>query len=83
MAREGAASTNIFWGYGSDDPLIKPYFGQESVKFLQDTIGIPYAKNVGDQGLKCEVYEGVGHSTNLQELQDLETFIKRSLPNIA
>lgn len=82
MAREGAASTNIFWGYGSADPVVKPQAGRESVEFLQNVMKFQTAKNPGDAGLKCEVYKGIGHTTNLQELKDLETFLQKSLPKV-
>jgi len=82
MAREDAASTNIFWGYGSADPLVKPEFGQQSMDFLQKSMGFQPAKALGEPGLKCEVYAGIGHTTNIQELKDLETFIKKSLPKL-
>ncbi|KAE9404822.1 Phospholipase/carboxylesterase [Gymnopus androsaceus JB14] len=69
----------IFWGHGSADPLVKPLFAEESVAFLKSH-GIPEATPDEMAGISYNVYPGVGHSTNMQELDDLKTWIAKIIP---
>ncbi|KAJ3841425.1 Phospholipase/carboxylesterase/thioesterase [Lentinula raphanica] len=69
----------IFWGHGSNDPLVQPRLAEESVEFLK-SIGILDAKPNELAGLSYNVYPGVGHSTNMQELEDLKGWIAKVIP---
>ncbi|KAF9450953.1 Phospholipase/carboxylesterase [Macrolepiota fuliginosa MF-IS2] len=80
MSSQHASGTSIFWGCGSVDPLVKLSLGKDSAEFLVHSIGIPRAKNLGEPGLKFSVYEGMGHATNMQELEELKAFIKKFIP---
>jgi len=73
----------IFWGHGSSDPLVKPRFSLESVEFFK-SMGIKEAKPRENSlaGLSYNVYPGVGHSTNLQELEDLKAWIAKVIPEL-
>ncbi|KAF5392921.1 hypothetical protein D9757_001195 [Collybiopsis confluens] len=71
-----ATKLPIFWGHGSSDPLVKPKLAEESVDFLRN-VGISVVKPGELAGLSYNVYPGVGHSTNTQELEDLKTWIAK------
>ncbi|KAJ7098705.1 Phospholipase/Carboxylesterase-domain-containing protein [Mycena belliarum] len=81
MASEHAASIPIFWGHGKADPLVKFALARMSVDHLKKDIGIPEAPSTGElKGLSFNAYEGVGHSTNQQEFDDLMVWLKKALP---
>jgi len=80
MSSQHAPATPIFWGCGSVDPLVKLSLSKDSAEFLVHSIGTPRAKSLGDPGLKFTVYEGMGHATNMQELEELKAFIKKFIP---
>ncbi|KIK67623.1 hypothetical protein GYMLUDRAFT_36362 [Collybiopsis luxurians FD-317 M1] len=79
MLAPHATSMPIFWGHGSADPLVKPKLAEESIEFLK-SVGISVAKSGGSAGLSHNVYPGVGHSTNMQELEDLKAWIAKVVP---
>lgn len=83
MASQHASSTPLFWGYGSDDHLIRPQLTRDSVDTLETSLGLPRAKAPGAPGLTLALYEGMGHETNLKELDDLKQFIKKYVPKDA
>jgi predicted esterase len=66
MANEHAKSVPIFWGHGTEDPLVKYSFGVESSKFLRE---------MGVTGLMMKSYP-VGHSASDEELSELVEWIK-------
>ncbi|KDR84072.1 hypothetical protein GALMADRAFT_236716 [Galerina marginata CBS 339.88] len=80
MASKNAASTPVFWGTGSADPLVKLQFAKMSSEFLVEQLGIPVAKDGELKGLDYNVYDGLGHETTPQELEDLKKFIKMAIP---
>jgi predicted esterase len=79
MSSEHATQTPLFWGHGTDDPLIKYKFGTASVEYLTKTLGF---KPVTDStiGVDFRSYKGMGHSTCQTELDDLRAWIKRVVP---
>ena len=77
MASQNATSIPIFWGAGSDDPLVKVQFSKDSSDFLIEQLGIPVAKPGELGGLSYNLYDGVGHTTVPKELNDLKAFIKK------
>lgn len=80
MLSEHAKSIPIFWGHGTDDPLVRFDVGSASVKFLKEQ-GIPAASEIGAKGLSFNGYRGVEHTTNMDELVDLKNFIAKVVPN--
>lgn len=81
MASEHAASIPIFWGQGADDPLVRPELARRSADFVIEQIGTPAAPSTGElKGLSYNSYNGVGHSTNQKELDDLKVWLKKALP---
>jgi lysophospholipase I len=85
MSTDHAKSLPIFWGHGTNDPLVKYQFGLESAKFLTKELGVPSTNldapdAVGLKGLAFNSYDGVGHSTNTKELEDLNNWLKKVAP---
>ncbi|KII95275.1 hypothetical protein PLICRDRAFT_97562 [Plicaturopsis crispa FD-325 SS-3] len=83
MAGPHARTTPIFWGHGLVDPLVRYQFGVDSVAYLKAALGIPEAPAASTgkpQGLDFRSYDGVGHSTNQKELDDLRAWLARALP---
>lgn len=76
MMSEHATSIPIFWGHGNIDPLVKFEIGKASVELLTSQLGIPKVSGGDENGIKFKVYEGVAHSTNKQELDDLQEWLK-------
>jgi Predicted esterase len=82
MASPHVSSIPVFWGHGSNDQLVKYQFCQDSSDFLMTSLGIPPAPASGEfRGLSYNIYDGVGHSTNQKELDDLKAWIIRALPS--
>jgi lysophospholipase I len=80
MASPHATNIPIFWGHGTMDPLVKFQFGRESAEFLTKQLGIKKATETDIVGLNFNAYEGVLHSTNQKELDDLRVWLKKALP---
>ncbi|KAJ7739925.1 Phospholipase/carboxylesterase/thioesterase [Mycena metata] len=80
MASEHAASIPIFWGHGSVDPLVLHKLGRSSADVLIKEIGTPAVSGNDVKGLSFNTYDGVGHSTNQKELDDLKSWLKKVLP---
>ncbi|KAG5648792.1 hypothetical protein DXG03_000141 [Asterophora parasitica] len=82
MASPHASSIPVFWGHGSVDPLVKFQFCKDSSEFLTSQLGIPLVPNQPpneNKGLSYNIYDGMGHTTNQRELDDLKAWIKRAL----
>jgi predicted esterase len=79
MMTDYAKQIPIFWGHGMQDPLVRFDIAQASRDFLKAQ-GVPIASEIGGKGLSFNAYPGVQHSTNMQELEDLTTFIKKVIP---
>ncbi|KAG6841823.1 hypothetical protein C0991_006230 [Blastosporella zonata] len=76
-----ASSIPVFWGHGSVDPLVKVQFCRSSADFLSEELAIPRSTTPGEiKGLSYHLYEGMGHTTNQKELDDLQAWIKQALP---
>jgi len=82
MSTRHAASLPIFWGHGTNDPLVKYQFGKESAQFLTKELGVPLASLVAPDaaGLAFHSYNGVGHSADPKELVDLRNWLKKVIP---
>ncbi|KDQ64133.1 hypothetical protein JAAARDRAFT_27753 [Jaapia argillacea MUCL 33604] len=80
MTSAHANTVPIFWGHGTEDPLVKYQFALSSVQFLKSQIKVPEADGTSIRGLSFNSYPGVGHSTNQKELDDLREWLKKALP---
>ena len=81
MASAHAATIPIFWGHGKLDPLVEFQLGQRSVEWLTTNLKVPLTALDGElNGLAFNAYDGVGHSTNQKELDDLRGWIKKVIP---
>ena len=81
MLSQHATSTPIFWGHGSSDPLVKVELCSRSVEILTKECGIPKAEEGRIAGLKKNIYDGMGHSSSQEELNDLKSWLKSVIPN--
>jgi predicted esterase len=68
----------IFWGHGTDDPLVRFEIGTASRDWLH-AAGVADAP-AGEPGLSFNAYKGVPHSTSPQELDDLKAFLVKVVP---
>lgn len=81
MTSKHTTTTPVFWGHGSKDPLVKPKFGEESVKFLVEDLGMSSGSDVKEgKGVMHKVYEGVEHSACPEELEDLSEWMASVIP---
>ncbi|KAG6910143.1 hypothetical protein DXG01_012902 [Tephrocybe rancida] len=81
LASSHASSIPVFWGHGSVDPLVKFEYCKGSADFLANELAIPRSTSPDQhKGLSYHLYEGMGHTTNPQELNDLREWIKKALP---
>jgi phospholipase/carboxylesterase len=62
----------VFWGRGTDDPLIPQFLIQRTRGWLES-----------HTRLDEHAYPGLGHGVSQRELVDLRTFVQRQLPTIA
>ncbi|GLB34114.1 putative phospholipase/Carboxylesterase [Lyophyllum shimeji] len=84
IASPHAAGTPIFWGHGSNDPLVRIQISKESIDILTNSMGLPRLTTPDEfRGLYYKVYGGMGHTTNEEELEDLKSYIKKVLPEVA
>ncbi|KAJ7223956.1 Phospholipase/carboxylesterase/thioesterase [Mycena rebaudengoi] len=80
MASAHAASIPIFWGHGSADPLVKYEFARSSADYIMKNLGVPEASSGELKGLSFNTYNGIGHTTNQKELDDLKGWLKKAVP---
>jgi len=69
----------IFWGHGEDDPLVPLSLGQLSKEELK-TAGVNEAKESGEPGIFFKTYPGLGHSADMQEINDWASWLKKVIP---
>lgn len=79
MMSQHANTIPIFWGHGDNDPLVNINLQRASVDRLTNVCGIPMASNGSVQGLRVEIYPGMGHTTCIRELEDLKSWLKSVL----
>ncbi|KAF5357254.1 hypothetical protein D9756_006661 [Leucocoprinus leucothites] len=80
MISQHATSMSIFWGHGALDPLVQLRLATASIDFLDKTVGIPRAAKAGETGVSFNVYQGQGHTTCPEELDELKGTIKKCIP---
>ncbi|THU76585.1 Phospholipase/carboxylesterase [Dendrothele bispora CBS 962.96] len=74
-----ALSKTFFWGHGEADPLMKYEFATESITLLKEA-GVSVTGEVEGKGMTFKSYPGLEHSTDMGELRDLMTWIKKVIP---
>lgn len=63
-------NTPIFMGHGDLDPLVKYDWGLQTAEALRDM----------GWNVKFNTYEGLAHSAEPKEIDDLESFFNEKLP---
>jgi len=81
MLNDHAKTIPIFWGHGTDDPLVLPKFATRSVGFLKTQCGISETGDETPAGLKFKMYPGLEHSSSPEELSDLKSWLRSVIPN--
>ena len=69
---EANVSTSIFWGHGEADGVVEYACQAAGVKMIADALE-------GERELVAKSYKGVQHSTCMEEMSDVQAFIKKVL----
>ncbi|THV08198.1 lysophospholipase I [Dendrothele bispora CBS 962.96] len=77
---QAALSTSIFWGQGSNDPIIKLPQTNESLDVLRDAGFKINSGVVEPTDVSFNYYQGAGHRAVPEELHDLKEWLKMVLP---
>ncbi|KAM5542330.1 hypothetical protein V8D89_003789 [Ganoderma adspersum] len=82
MLSEHARKIPVFWGHGTADPLVRFDRAKQSLEALENQLGIKKAtpETVLEGGIEFHAYNGLQHSADPQELEDLKTFLKKVIP---
>jgi len=64
------------------DQLVLLDYSKKSVEFLTTEIGMIQGQPGVFGGLSYHLYDGLGHTTNEKELEDLRAFIKNAVPSV-
>ncbi|EGG02956.1 lysophospholipase [Melampsora larici-populina 98AG31] len=75
LRKPHSVSLPVFWGHGTDDPLVRYDWGQESVDFLVKTLGM--------KRVDFKTYQGLTHSASPKEIEDMMAWIGSKLPQTA
>lgn len=70
-AKEANKDTPFFMGHGDADEVVRYEWGQQTAEFLR--------KDLGHQ-VQFKTYKNLPHSAALEEIDDLEAFLKKCLP---
>jgi lysophospholipase-2 len=70
MASDANRKTPIFWGHGDADQVVRYDYGLQSVELLK--------KNKFD--VRFNTYRNLGHGSSPQEIRDLLSFLKETIP---
>ncbi|KAI7818692.1 Phospholipase/carboxylesterase [Gamsiella multidivaricata] len=70
MVADANRKTPIFWGHGTVDQMVRYEFGEQSVEFLKKH----------KYSVDFHTYPNMGHSACDEELGDLLTFLKKTIP---
>jgi predicted esterase len=82
MVTEHSKKLPIFWGHGEEDPLITLQLAKESKEFLNSKLSISDASEPGSVGLSFNTYKNMGHSAEVQELEDLKRWLRKVVPKL-
>ncbi|KAH9939252.1 Phospholipase/carboxylesterase [Epithele typhae] len=83
MLSEHARKLPIWWGHGKQDPLVTFELGNKSREVLRTEMGIETVDSeaVLGGGVDFHAYDGLTHSTSMEELEDLQVFIRKVIPS--
>lgn len=70
----------LFVGHGTHDPLISVTFADKTLEYLTTELGYSRATSDSPAGIEFHKYGGLEHSTSMEELQDLKSWIKKVVP---
>ena len=70
-AREVNKDTPFFMGHGDSDEVVKHKWGEQTAEFLQKELG---------HKVEFKTYKRLAHSADPDEINDLEDFIMKCLP---
>ncbi|OAV93334.1 hypothetical protein PTTG_09150 [Puccinia triticina 1-1 BBBD Race 1] len=68
-----ASKLNVFWGHGTDDPVVQYQWGAKSVDFLKEDLGLT--------NVEFKSYPDLVHSASPLELRHLLEWLLAHLPN--
>ena len=80
MLNAQAKNIPIFWGHGRSDPLVRFAWAERSLEALNNDFGLATAKDNDTNGIEFHGYQGLVHSANDQELEDLQTWLEKVIP---
>lgn len=87
MIGSNAKNIPVFWGHGSDDPVVRYEYGTKSISLLQSlpNLSLPLLANgtkFARPGIRFETYKGMGHSLCGEEVEDLGEWLGECLPPV-
>ncbi|WRT69213.1 uncharacterized protein IL334_006197 [Kwoniella shivajii] len=77
-----AADIPMFWGHGTADPTVGYEYGQQSIELLTKRLNFPLLSpgtKFARPGLRFESYQGLGHSSSPQEINDMKVWLTEAL----
>ncbi|TRM65006.1 Phospholipase/carboxylesterase/thioesterase [Schizophyllum amplum] len=80
MAAAHVAELPIFCAHGTADDMVHIDRCRTSLEFLKDNFGVRVAPSPGLPGVTLRVYEGLQHTINPQELDDMRVWLEKVLP---
>lgn len=82
MVSDHAKNLSIFWGHGKRDQLIRYKWGESSVTFLKEQIGVKDADPAKPEegGIVFRGYDDLDHSVNEAEILDAQAWLKKIVP---
>lgn len=77
-----AKNVPVFHGHGSRDPIVQYTYGQRSVEYLRDSVGMGEAREEGGRpkGVRFETYKGMPHSACPEEIEHVGQWLEKVLP---
>ena len=80
MASDHGNKLPIFWGHGKQDPLVHFPWAEKSVEFLKTKLGVKEATSDDPVGIDFHAYNGLVHSANDREMDDLRVLLEKVVP---
>ena len=80
MASDHTTKLPVFWGHGRQDPLVKFRWAENSATFLRNNLNVRDATSDNPIGLEFHGYPGLVHSANDAELDDLQKWLQKVVP---
>ncbi|CDO73842.1 hypothetical protein BN946_scf185015.g171 [Trametes cinnabarina] len=83
MMNDHAKKLPIFWGHGKADPIVRFDRATLSLEHIKTQFGLNVSvppEKVLEGGIEFHAYDGLPHSVDDKELEDLKTFLQKVLP---